>query len=287
MNENISNQSKSLEFGNILSDVIKQYQANVGNLSLKYILVSVIQWLGFIICTVGASGIALLNPTLRDSLANFTGLDPEYQNGVYTGTNEIFHVAVKLLPTLTVALFSLVVVFIVLSAFFYSFLQRSTNQLAREDEVIPVGDLFRFNQGYYLNYMLATFLVGLSVLMGTILFILPGIYLAVRMQFALNLVVDGKHSALEAISESFRLTAGDRFWAVLLVNIIFVGLYIGFSLILGTILSIIDSATKTSASIPLNALVGIIITPLFLLINSNIYVRLQNLVGVEETVVSE
>ena len=99
--------------------------------------------------------------------------------------------------------------------------------------------------------------------------------------------MDGKHSALEAISESFRLTAGDRFWAVLLVNIIFVGLYIGFSLILGTILSIIDSATKTSASIPLNALVAIIITPLFLLINSNIYVRLQNLVGVEETVVSE
>lgn len=287
MNDNISNQSKSLEFGNILSDVIKQYQANVGNLSLKYILVSAIQWIGFIICAFGVAGIAFLNPTLRDSLVNFTSLDPNYQNGVYNGNNQLFDTAVKLLPTLGIALLSVVVVLIILTGIFYSFLQRSTNQLAREHEVIPVGDLFRFNQGYYLNYMLATFLVGLSVLMGTILFILPGIYLAVRMQFALNLVVDGKHSALEAISESFRLTAGDRFWAVLLVNIIFVGLYIGFSLILGTILSIIDSATKTSASIPLNALVAIIITPLFLLINSNIYVRLQNLVGVEETGVSE
>ncbi|MBC7405857.1 MAG: hypothetical protein H7230_00070 [Candidatus Parcubacteria bacterium] len=279
MNDNISNQSKSLEFSHILDSVITQYRANIGNLSLKYILVSAIQWIGLIICTVGVAGIAFLNPTIRDSLVNFTGLDSEYQNGVYNGTNEIFHVVVKSLPTLAIVLLSLVVVLVILSSIFYSFLQRSTNQLARENKVVPIVDLFRFNQGYYLNYALASVLVGLSVFAGIILFILPGIYLAVRMQFVFNLIVDGKHSALEAISESFRLTAGDRFWSILLINIIFVGLYIGFSLILGIVLTIIESVTNTNASTPINILIGIFIAPLFLLINSHVYVRLQNLVG--------
>ena len=81
-------------------------------------------------------------------------------------------------------------------------------------------------------------LSGLSVLAGFVALILPGIYIAVRLQFVLFAVVEG-HSALEALQKSWEITRGHVLWLLgfglvgVLLNLLgvlalFVGMVITF-----------------------------------------------------------
>lgn len=66
---------------------------------------------------------------------------------------------------------------------------------------------------YFLPGLVAYVLLGFSILAGLLLLILPGIYVAVRLQFVFYLVVEGRE-ALRALRESWAITRG-LFWRLL------------------------------------------------------------------------
>lgn len=69
-----------------------------------------------------------------------------------------------------------------------------------------------------LKYILASLLYGLAVAIGTILLIVPGIILGVRLHFFGLLMVDKKMDAVAALKESYRLTEG-HFWDLAILGL--------------------------------------------------------------------
>src|SRR5262249_43527303 len=71
-----------------------------------------------------------------------------------------------------------------------------------------LSDLFVPLQRYWVSSVLAQILVTIVVLVGFILLIVPGIFLAVRLSFVPFLVVDEGRGPVDALTESFNRTAG-------------------------------------------------------------------------------
>jgi len=114
-------------------------------------------------------------------------------------------------------------------AFLLSFLVDlgTTNFMLRtHDNVgsVQLRDLWR--PDLYWRYLGAVILVGLSVLGGLILLIIPGIIFALALSFASILVVDRGLGPIAAMKESMRLTKGYRwrlllfFLALILLNVL-------------------------------------------------------------------
>lgn len=79
-----------------------------------------------------------------------------------------------------------------------------------------LADLFsKYNSGYkiFLNYAIVSLIYGVLVVIGTFLFILPGLFVMVKLQFAKPLVVDKGLGALEALKKSWEMTQGN-FWSL-------------------------------------------------------------------------
>lgn len=72
---------------------------------------------------------------------------------------------------------------------------------------LPFADLFT-QLKYFWRVLGGTILVGLIVAAGTILFIVPGIYFALRFQFVISLIIDQNLGIGAAMQESTRLTQG-------------------------------------------------------------------------------
>ena len=94
----------------------------------------------------------------------------------------------------------------------------------------------------FLPYFLASVLVGAIVLIGCTLFILPGIYLALRLQFFWAAIVEERAGAIESIRRSWEITRGQLpsllllaitlFGIVLLGCILFgIGLFVAVPLV--------------------------------------------------------
>lgn len=115
----------------------------------------------------------------------------------------------------------------IVSLFVQMYLQikvmRTTLRAMREPEYTPhFNDFFvREGNGKLLvkRFFITSILTGLFVLGGFILFILPGIYIAVRMSFATYIVADTGSKPMDAIRESWAMTKG-RFWALLRYSLI-------------------------------------------------------------------
>jgi uncharacterized membrane protein len=70
-------------------------------------------------------------------------------------------------------------------------------------------DLFsKFDVMLMLKYFAASFLVGLAVIGGLILLIIPGIIIALRLGFYSYLLVDKKLGPIEAFKTSWKMTKG-------------------------------------------------------------------------------
>lgn len=74
-----------------------------------------------------------------------------------------------------------------------------------DDRHTKVTDLFN-NTHLFLSYFVASFLYGLAVLVGLFLLIIPGIFLAIRLQFYPYFIIDQGDSSLTALQKSFNLS---------------------------------------------------------------------------------
>lgn len=85
------------------------------------------------------------------------------------------------------------------------------------------SDLFILNWRQLLNYILGSFLVGLTVLGGMILLIVPGIIFALKLQYTTYLIVDKNIGPIEAYKKSWQMTKG-QVWHLFLLALTFIGI---------------------------------------------------------------
>ncbi|MFA5926605.1 MAG: hypothetical protein WCT32_02050 [Patescibacteria group bacterium] len=89
---------------------------------------------------------------------------------------------------------------------------------------LPFSELFKQFR-YFWRILGLTLLLGLIVVIGFILLVIPGIYLSLRYQFAMNFIVDKDLGVIEAMSESSRITQGVKlslFWFMLAVFVVLI-----------------------------------------------------------------
>ena len=287
MNNNNSPQSKSLEFGDIFNSVLAQYKANWKHLSLKYILITLINYglaiFGGLLVALSVFG------SQFGRIGDYINKSDIFNKPSYTPSGTVAGEQTKLLldglaefgPSIILFILLTAVLVIVINAFTSSFLFKTTNKLARDNQVVPTVEIFKPKFSIVLNYVIAGFLNLGIVLIGLICFILPGIYLAFRLQFVYNLIVDGELTAFEAIQESFRLTGQGRVWSILLLVIIQIGLYMAYIIVFSIIFGLINSILGVNLSTPLSLINGIVFVPLFALFHSHAYVRIQNLAAAD------
>ncbi len=100
------------------------------------------------------------------------------------------------------------------------------NLKAIRNEKVAVKDMFVVFQNYW-NAVFANLLVAVIVGFGFMLIFVPGIIFACKLAFVPYLIVDKKMEAVEAVKESWRITAGYSF------TIFSIGLLVIFVAILG------------------------------------------------------
>ncbi len=86
---------------------------------------------------------------------------------------------------------------------------------AARGDTLKIKDVFGAFQNYW-DAVLANLLVGVIVVVGFVLLIVPGIIFACKLVFNPYLVVDRKMEVIEAVKESWRMTGG-HFWKVFLI----------------------------------------------------------------------
>lgn len=89
------------------------------------------------------------------------------------------------------------------------------------------SDVFVFDSRFVL-YLLGNLLYGLIVGLGLVLFLVPGIYLALRYGFFWYAIIDGKQGVFDAFHESARITVGVK-WQLILFALASMGvIFLGF-----------------------------------------------------------
>jgi len=78
---------------------------------------------------------------------------------------------------------------------------------------------------FFLNYLAASILVMIAVVIGFILLIVPGVILALMFSQTFNLIIDRNMGPIEAMKESARITKGFK-WELFLLWILSVGVII-------------------------------------------------------------
>jgi len=92
------------------------------------------------------------------------------------------------------------------------------------DEKQPsIHDLYDVTPSLFFRCLLAAILVGLIVLVGLLLFIIPGIIIIIMLQYFIYIIVDKDLDSIESIKESRRITSGYK-WDLLLLYIVLAGL---------------------------------------------------------------
>lgn len=89
---------------------------------------------------------------------------------------------------------------------------------AAKGDKIEIKDMFEAFQTYW-NAVLASLLVGVIVIIGFILLIVPGIIFACKLAFTPYLVVDRKMGVIEAVKGSWSMTGGHA-WKVFLIGLL-------------------------------------------------------------------
>ena len=131
-------------------------------------------------------------------------------------------------------------------AFFYGILVAGPVQYgvtfaflkAARGDKLEIKDMFAAFKNYW-NAVLASLFVGVIIVIGLVLLIVPGIIFACKLAFTPYLVVDRKMAVMEAIEESWRMTGGHA-WKVFFIGLLAIPICIAGLLcfIVGIIISI-------------------------------------------------
>jgi len=100
-------------------------------------------------------------------------------------------------------------------------------------------DFNNFFDGFklFLPLFIAGLLIGLGTFLGSILCVVPGLYLGVAWYFALPLIIDRKMEAVEAMSMSMKVV-NSNFWAVfVLALVVAIISFAGAVVMLGTLIT--------------------------------------------------
>jgi hypothetical protein len=88
------------------------------------------------------------------------------------------------------------------------------------DTQLAFGQFFKLFSVSRLFRLLGVFILYVIIVtLGCILFVIPGIYLAIRLQFALYYMIDKNISVRQAFKKSYAATTGN-FWRILAVDVI-------------------------------------------------------------------
>lgn len=74
-----------------------------------------------------------------------------------------------------------------------------------QDKYVEVADMFN-NFRPFLSYFVASFLYGIATLLGILLLVLPGIFVAIRFQFYPYFILEENISSFEALQKSYYLS---------------------------------------------------------------------------------
>ena len=133
---------------------------------------------------------------------------------------------------------SVALFFTLLSCYFSSTITLISIRYIRGERV-SFNDLLAITSMKFLHYLATLLICSVLIIMGFILFILPGIYVMVRLMFAQYLIVDQDISFDQAIKKSWYLTKGLEFNLIAFVFAMFVIVALGFlSFFVGLIIAI-------------------------------------------------
>jgi uncharacterized membrane protein len=99
-------------------------------------------------------------------------------------------------------------------------------RLYGNDQIGSYGFL-SFSSSLFFKYLLGYILYGLAILIGLILLIVPGVYLAIKYQFVPYLIVDKGMDPIEAFTESAKMTNGQKWNLFLLILLYILILFVG------------------------------------------------------------
>ena len=156
----------------------------------------------------------------------------------------------------------------------------------RNGETPQIRDLYSSKPIVLVNYLVASFFYGLMVVVGLLLLIVPGVFLALKYQFYGYLITDRGMGPFEALKESGRLTDGAKkdlfvFWLTLICGILVIMLVLGLfiALPIGLIMAIISKDLVPIFAIVISLITTIInilvIAPITNLAMADIYKTLQ------------
>ena len=115
-------------------------------------------------------------------------------------------------------------------------------------EVVSFNDLLAINSIKFLHYLATSLLTSVFTLLGLNLFILPGLYIMVRLMFAQYLIVDKDISFDQAIAKSWHLTKGIEFNLLAFIFAMFSIVVMGFlSLFVGLVIAIPITQLSTAS----------------------------------------
>ena len=131
--------------------------------------------------------------------------------------------------------------------------------------------------------ILVVLLVGIIQLVGFLLFIIPGIILAVWYGFAQAETILNEKTWLTALASSRELSRGrfgDVLWRFFGGELMLVAVYVAFSLLLESLLTLLGVGAL-GIEVLLNAL-SVIYLPLFILYSTSLYLELKRVKRAEE-----
>ena len=133
---------------------------------------------------------------------------------------------------------SVALLFTLLSCYFSAAITLMSIKYIRVQS-ISYNDLLAINSMRFLHYLAALLICSIVIIIGCIFFILPGIYIMLRLMLVKYLIVDKDVSFDQAIKKSWHLTKGMEWNLLAFVFAMFIIMVMGFlALCLGLIIAI-------------------------------------------------
>lgn len=128
--------------------------------------------------------------------------------GLFIAYTVITSVLSLLIPSTSIALAIVKnIISLIIGAFFVLGYIRNLFQTMDGEE--PQFSAYRQEARKFLHYLVANIIFSVAVLVGFMLLVIPGIYLAIRLQFYAQYIVTEEHcSAIDALKKSWELTKG-------------------------------------------------------------------------------